>query len=203
MNSSMSQSTSPDEEIKVIFLGDKGVGKRSLLELFIYAPFVSDYDPTIEDSHRKNLTINDKKNVIIDIVDPRSSELLENQDVNIVIIVYDTTQRTTFDNVSTYIESVDKALKGKLNDSVLLCIFGNKCDMSDSRQVTKQQGQLMSDKNNGYFKETSAKSFVEIDEVFIDCVRKYYAMKGNMIAKSNKANQLSDQVHAGHCCIIF
>ena len=62
-------------------------------------------------------------------------------------------------------------------------ILGNKCDLSDSRVVSKERGQLLADEHGIKFMETSAKASINVEEVSIlyivflccDCV-KYFCL---------------------------
>lgn len=53
-------------------------------------------------------------------------------------------------------------------------ILGNKCDLSDSRVVSKERGQLLADEHGIKFMETSAKASINVEEVlvihFSDCI---------------------------------
>ena len=49
-----------DRQYKLVVVGGGGVGKSALTIQFIQSHFVSDYDPTIEDSYRKQCVIDDR-----------------------------------------------------------------------------------------------------------------------------------------------
>ena len=44
-------------------------------------------------------------------------------------------------------------------------ILGNKCDLSDSRVVSKERGQMLADEHSIKFMETSAKASINVEEV--------------------------------------
>ena len=52
-------------------------------------------------------------------------------------------------------------------------ILGNKCDLSDSRIVSKERGQLLADEHGIKFMETSAKASINVEEVSILCIAFY------------------------------
>eukprot|EP00800_Vazella_pourtalesii_P022160 TRINITY_DN854_c0_g1_i2.p1 TRINITY_DN854_c0_g1~~TRINITY_DN854_c0_g1_i2.p1 ORF type:complete len:117 (-),score=29.64 TRINITY_DN854_c0_g1_i2:491-841(-) len=60
-------------EYKLVVVGGGGVGKSALTIQFIQSQFVEDYDPTIEDSYRKNGVIDDEV-AILDILDTAGQE---------------------------------------------------------------------------------------------------------------------------------
>lgn len=60
-------------EYKIVVVGGGGVGKSALTIQFIQSYFVDEYDPTIEDSYRKQVVIDDKVS-ILDILDTAGQE---------------------------------------------------------------------------------------------------------------------------------
>lgn len=56
----MAKGGDADKQYKLVVVGGGGVGKSALTIQFIQSHFVSDYDPTIEDSYRKQCVIDEK-----------------------------------------------------------------------------------------------------------------------------------------------
>ena len=54
-----------------------------------------------------------------------------------IIVVYDVTDRDTFLNVSQWMAEIDKFA----NDSVCICLVGNKSDLTDKRTVRVEEGE--------------------------------------------------------------
>lgn len=79
-----------------------------------------------------------------------------------IIIVYDVTDRETFDNVRTWINEIEKYSQA----GVCKILVGNKCDMEDRRQVTFEEGQEFASQFNMPFLETSAKETQNVDMAF-------------------------------------
>ena len=87
------------------------------------------------------------------------------------LLVYSITSSTTFDEV---IMLRDKILRTKDDDSgenVPIVLAGNKCDLTDSRQVSTQQGQELAKEWGCTFYETSAKNKINNVDVFYAVVR--------------------------------
>ena len=80
-----------------------------------------------------------------------------------IIIVYDVTDRETFDNVRTWINEIDKYSTA----GVCKILVGNKCDKESQRQVTKEEGQEFANQFNMPFLETSAKATLNVEEAFL------------------------------------
>ena len=81
------------------------------------------------------------------------------------LIVYDITDKKTFENVATWLnECRDMCYK-----DILICLVGNKTDLEEKRVVSKEEGQKFADDNGLLFFETSAKSGENIEEMFNKC----------------------------------
>ena len=79
-----------------------------------------------------------------------------------IIIVYDVTDRDTFDNVRTWITEIEKYSTA----GVCKILVGNKCDMEDRRQVTYEEGKEFAGQFGMPFLETSAKATQNVDMAF-------------------------------------
>jgi len=105
---------------------------------------VDEYDPTIEDSYRKQVTI-DEETCLMDILDTAGQEeysAMRDQYMRTgqgFILTYAITSRQSYDEINTFREQI---LRVKDADAVPMVIAGNKCDLEDERQV--------SDENNNF-----------------------------------------------------
>ncbi len=88
-----------------------------------------------------------------------------------IIVVYDITDKQSFENVKNWIHEVEKFA----NESVCMMIVGNKTDKEASRQVTYAEGAAFAEHYKVPFIETSAKAGTHIDEAFMTISRKIYA----------------------------
>ena len=80
-----------------------------------------------------------------------------------IIIVYDVTERETFENVSQWMHEIEKFA----NDNVCKVLVGNKIDMVDKRVVTKEEGEELAKHYNIPYLETSAKNNIHVEDSFI------------------------------------
>ena len=82
-----------------------------------------------------------------------------------IIVVYDVTNKTSFDNVSRWLTEIDKYAREGVNK----LLVGNKADFNDmdTRQVTQVQGREFAEKMDIPFLETSAKSGTFVDTAFL------------------------------------
>ncbi|KRZ04286.1 Ras-related protein Rap-1, partial [Trichinella zimbabwensis] len=172
-------------EYKIVVLGSGGVGKSALTVQFVQGIFVEKYDPTIEDSYRKQVEV-DAQQCMLEILDTAGTyatlmtvrvivkeQFTAMRDLYMkngqgFVLVYSITAQSTFNDL---IDLRDQILRVKDTDDVPMILVGNKCDLEDERVVGKDQGQNLARQFNCAFLETSAKAKVNVNEVFYDLVR--------------------------------
>ena len=88
----------------------------------------------------------------------------------IVTLVYNITREETFYNSIT---KWTKKTKTHAPANVIKMIVGNKCDLEESRAVSRERGQLVADDNRALFFEVSAKSGHNVKETFVTLAREY------------------------------
>ena len=155
-------SSQKGKEIKVILLGDTGVGKTSIINRYINNKFDPDNDNTLSSSfstkeiikndvlYRLNLwdTIGQEKyNAITNILIKGS---------NIVILVYSIDSFSSFENIDFWYNSVKDILQ---EDKYILAIVGNKSDLikEDEAVVSEEEAKNYAKGKNAFFKLISAK----------------------------------------------
>jgi len=160
-------------EYKLVIVGGGGVGKSALTIQLIQNHFIDEYDPTIEDSYRKQVTI-DEETCLLDILDTAGQEeysAMRDQYMRTgqgFILVYAITSRSSFDEIASF---RDQILRVKDKDRVPMVLVGNKCDLEAERQVTTGEGTDLARSFNAPFFESSAKTRVNVEESFYELVR--------------------------------
>eukprot|EP01123_Difflugia_compressa_P011685 TRINITY_DN475_c0_g1_i1.p1 TRINITY_DN475_c0_g1~~TRINITY_DN475_c0_g1_i1.p1 ORF type:complete len:192 (-),score=42.97 TRINITY_DN475_c0_g1_i1:142-717(-) len=153
---------------KLVLVGVGGVGKSCLTIQYISNKFVDDYDPTLEDSYRKQVTIEGEE-AILDIFDTAGQEdfsAVRDQYMRTgdgFLCVYSITAQISFDeaaNLHTHI------LRVKDVDSIPFVLVGNKCDLDNDREVTFERGQGLANSLKCPFMEASAKTRKNVVECF-------------------------------------
>ena len=155
-------------------LGGGGVGKSALVIRLVTDNFLDEYDPTIEDSYRKQVVI-DSDPAILDILDTAGQEQYSSMQDQWMregkgfMLVYSVADRASFDEITVF---KDKILRAKELDKVPIVLVGNKCDLDASeRQISTEEGQELAKQMECPFLETSAKAKINNDECFYECVR--------------------------------
>ncbi|KAF9053259.1 ras family-domain-containing protein [Panaeolus papilionaceus] len=160
-------------EYKLIVVGGGGVGKSALTIRFIQGHFVDEYDPTIEDSYRKQCVI-DEEVALLDILDTAGQdEYLAMREHYMrtgegFLLVYAINSRGSFHELTGFHEQI---LRIKDQDWFPVVIVGNKCDLEYERQINTSEGRDLAARFNCTFLEASAKLRVNVDEAFVALVR--------------------------------
>ena len=154
--------------LKYIIIGDPSVGKSNLLMKFANNKFTEDYEATIGvEFGVKNLQI-DNKIYRIQIWDTAGQENFRSitrayyKNCVCAMVVYDITNKKSFDNVQNWIKDVIT----NSPKTVLIILIGNKIDLIDKRQVSFDDGQEFAINQGIIFMETSAKTGDGVEEIF-------------------------------------
>ncbi|KAI9261736.1 ras related protein 1b [Sporodiniella umbellata] len=182
-------------EYKLVVLGSGGVGKSALTVQFVQAIFVEKYDPTIEDSYRKQVEV-DGYQCMLEILDTAGTEQftamrdLYMKNGQGFVLVFSITLRSTLTDLDEIREQI---IRVKGSDNVPMVLVGNKCDLENERIVTRNEGMELSQQWGGKpFYETSARFKINVDEVFYDVVRQI-----------NKQNPSKDKTKKKIKCLIL
>lgn len=160
-------------EYKIVVLGSGGVGKSALTVQFVQGIFVEKYDPTIEDSYRKQVEV-DGQQCMLEILDTAGTEQftamrdLYMKNGQGFVLVYSITAQSTFNDLQDLREQI---LRVKDTDDVPMVLVGNKCDLEDERVVGKELGKNLANQFNCAFMETSAKAKINVNDIFYDLVQ--------------------------------
>ena len=162
-----------DVLFKVLLLGDCCVGKSSLMQAFADDSFVfaEDTMPTIGVDFNIRTVDLDGTRIKLQVWDTAGQERFRTiisayyQGAHGIMLVYDVTDRQSFDNVTTmWMEEVKKYGR----ESVNILLVGHKCDVTPTkRQVTAAEGQQLADSLGVPFTETSAKNSANIDSAYL------------------------------------
>ncbi|KAM6167964.1 GTP-binding protein Rit1 isoform 1-T2 [Erethizon dorsatum] len=160
-------------EYKLVMLGAGGVGKSAMTMQFISHRFPEDHDPTIEDAYKIRIRIDDEP-ANLDILDTAGqAEFTAMRDQYMragegFIICYSITDRRSFHEVREFKQLIYRVRR---TDDTPVVLVGNKSDLKQLRQVTKEEGLALAREFSCPFFETSAAYRYYIDDVFHALVR--------------------------------
>jgi small GTP-binding protein len=157
--------SSSKETVKLLMLGDSGVGKSSLMIRFTSATFSQQMMGTTGiDMRVKQMTFHNK-HVNIQIWDTAGQERFHSiartyyRGAHGIILAYDVTDRTSFTNISFWLEDINKYTK-----SVHILLVGNKIDLSPV--VREEEGKAFAENKGIPFILTSAKNDENVQDAF-------------------------------------
>ena len=164
--------------LKIVILGDSGVGKTTLLQQYLNGKVNANSKPTIGADFSKKEVVIDDNVVTLQIWDTAGQEKFQSlgyafyRGADCCCLVYDITQSQTHENLDRWRKGfLDNC--GPTNQSTFpfVCL-GNKLDAEADRQVTTAQGEEWAQKNfNMIFHETSAMTGQHVEEVFMEMAK--------------------------------
>jgi len=154
---------------KIIIIGDANIGKSCLLLRFINNSYRDHHDLTIGvEFGCKIIKSHDKDNIKLQIWDTAGQEAFKSiirayyRNTAGALLVYDVTNRNTFNNVKVWLDDIQKYSTNNINSIILV---GNKIDL-ENREISFEEGFNLASNYNLLFIETSAKTCENIDLVF-------------------------------------
>ena len=98
-----------------------------------------------------------------------------------IIILYDITQKSSFDHIRNWITEIDKFGK----QGVLKVIVGNKLDLENNRKISKEDAENLALKYGLKLWEVSAKDNTNIEEMFVDTIKTLLEKNSKIISESS------------------
>ncbi|KAF9197204.1 GTP-binding protein [Haplosporangium sp. Z 27] len=167
------KSASYDYLIKLLLIGDSGVGKSCLLLRFSDDSFTPSFITTIGIDFKIRTIELDGKRIKLQIWDTAGQERFRTittayyRGAMGILLVYDVTDERSFSNIRNWFSNIEQ----HASEGVNKILIGNKCDMPDKKVITKDQGQALADEFGIKFLETSAKSNICVEEAFFSLAR--------------------------------
>ncbi|KAM3573789.1 hypothetical protein VYU27_004210 [Nannochloropsis oceanica] len=162
-----------DMQIKLLMIGDSGVGKTCLLLRYANDSFSPTFITTIGiDFKIKNLEL-DGKRIKLQIWDTAGQERFRTITTSYfrgaqgILLVYDVTDRRSFESIRNWVGQIQQHADVHVNK----ILIGNKCDMTPQRVVTTEEGQSLANDFGIQFFETSAKNDVNVEKSFVTIAR--------------------------------
>ena len=159
----------PLSKYKLVFLGDTSVGKTAIITRFMYDTFDTTYQATIGIDFLSKTVYLEDRTIRLQLWDTAGQERFRAlipsyiRDSSVAVLVYDTTNRQSFQNIDTWIDDI----KTHHSDpNLLMVLVGNKTDLSEKKQVSMEEGERKAAELNMIFMETSAKTGHNIKQLF-------------------------------------
>jgi Ras-related protein Rab-8A len=168
-----SKNASYDYLIKMLLIGDSGVGKSCLLLRFSDDSFTPSFITTIGIDFKIRTIELDGKRIKLQIWDTAGQERFRTittayyRGAMGILLVYDVTDDKSFHNIRNWIRNIEQHASENVNK----ILIGNKCDLVDKKVIDTARGQALADEYGIKFMETSAKNSINVDDSFITLAR--------------------------------
>ena len=188
----MNEDVENAEFIKIMTLGNTKVGKTNFILKYTEDKFEESHISTIGlDFKIKKVEINNKHYQLL-LFDTAGQERYKSIALNVIkdahgiLLMYDITDKATFDSIPDWIQNI-KDLKG---DDFPLILLGNKIDLEEERNISKEEGQKFADKIGIQFFETRNKNGINIQEAGLALIKKIIEKKEKEKFDLNSYNSL-------------
>jgi len=158
-----------DYSLKILLVGESGVGKSCLLLRYSDNTFSQSFISTIGvDFKMKKVTINDRT-VKLQLWDTAGQERYRTivasfyRGAQGILLTFDVTDINTFLKVKFWLGEIKK----NAPEGTCVVLVGNKCDMEDKRMVDAKEAKAFAEKNDLTYIETSAKSGQGVEQAFL------------------------------------
>ena len=199
-----------EESIKVVLLGESGVGKTSIISKFTKGLFNQDIMSTngATFSTKKKEFKEQNKILSFEIWDTAGQEKYRSlakmffKDAAVTLLVYDITNKDSFIEIKDYWMDL---VKENGPEQVIMYIVGNKCDLSEKEAVSEEEVRKYAQSQSISLWFTSAKDSTGIDELFEEIGKKYLSpeftnseeiiqrkIRKNEVNKINKEEELKN-----------
>lgn len=162
-----------DYLIKLMLIGDSGVGKSSLLLRFSDDSFDMNCTPTIGIDFKLRTIELDSKKIKLQLLDTAGQERFKTittahyRNAMGILLVYDITNDQSFRNIEEWLKNIEKHTSQPVNK----ILVGNKTDLAAQRKVSTEDGKKLAEQLDMAFYETSAKDKTMVDEAFFALTR--------------------------------
>lgn len=155
-------------QFKVVLLGESAVGKSSLVLRFVKREFHEYQESTIGAAFLTQTVQIDDTTVKFEIWDTAGQERYHSlapmyyRGAQAALIVYDITSKDSFIKAQNWV----RELQRQASTNIVIALVGNKLDLANKRAVENNEAKIFADENNLLFMETSAKTAINVVEVF-------------------------------------
>jgi len=162
------------QPFKLVLLGESAVGKSSLVLRFVKGQFHEYQESTIGAAFLTQTVCFDDVTVKFEIWDTAGQERYHSlapmyyRGSQAAIVVYDITNTDTFTRAKNWV----KELHRQASANIVIALAGNKADLGNKRMVEYDEAQAYAEENGLLFMETSAKTAMNVNELFLAIAKK-------------------------------
>ena len=193
-----------NKRIKIILLGEAGVGKTNLINVFFNKQFNAESESTASPEFSQKKVKLGNNNYILDVWDTAGQEKFSSitkifvKGAHIVIFVYDITKEETFQRLPFWVKTVDELLW----ENSIYGLAANKIDLFGKEKITREQGKKYAQDIDAIFCETSAKEDAKgFNDFILTLVKKVINNnKNRKIGENRLSLRNSAKSKSAGCC---
>jgi len=191
-------------QIKLLTIGDSGVGKSWLLLRWSgETAKITKHGtsmPTIGIDFKMKSVPVDGKRIKVQVWDTAGQERFRTittsyyRNCQGILLVYDITDRNSFNNIRTWMSQIQL----HADNNVCKILLGNKCDLLQQRVINFDEGETLAREFRIPFIETSALNDINVDEAFLRITKDVFTrLKTGVKMDSNGGNFQTSEVISG------
>jgi small GTP-binding protein len=161
-----------DYSLKIVVVGDSGVGKTCLLIRFVREVFDEESQPTLGVEFLTKIVQTDKHRIQLQLWDTAGQELFRSVTRGYyrgsagALLLFDLTNRESFESIGRWLQDIRDVARV----DVVTVLIGNKSDLADQRQVTTDEATAFAKEHGMAYFETSAKTGSNVGDSVNACV---------------------------------
>ena len=174
--------------VSISIFGETAVGKTCICSTFLGLEFREEHLTTVGiEKMSSSITTADGEELKLKLWDTAGQERFKSVSVEnlrysqAAVVVFDLTVKDSFLKVTDWLKQIRE-----FSDKLPIALFGNKSDLIDKREVTKEEINELCEKENLIYFETSAKKNTGIKEGFSKVASMAFKMFGKVQGKGQK-----------------
>jgi Ras-related protein Rab-8A len=162
-----------DQLVKILMIGESGVGKSNIIQRFTRNQFSTTHLPTIAIDFRMKVVDTGTSRLKMQIWDTAGQERFDTLTSGFfkgsdgIVVVYSVTDRHSFERVNKWVNEIHTHAP----ETVKVMLVGNKIDLEGERVIAREEGAALAEKHDLLFEETSAKTGENVPQIFSEIGR--------------------------------
>ena len=164
---------------KVILVGDSGVGKTCLLSMYVKGVYEETIPTIAVEFCTKEIELYDGTKIKVQLWDTAGQERFKSLAMTYyrkafgILLLFDVTKKSSFNACKNYLEEV----RNNSDKKCVIYLVGNKIDLENEREITKEEAENFAKNENIKYIETSAVKNLKVTEVFTSLLNNIHQIK--------------------------